>query len=106
MESLVDRLSKGKYKIIFESRTTDFKELKERVENGFVFVKFTETRGGTELGINLVKDECDLSKVDFNKGVGKIKIMGRCELNYQKIKCFAEVDIKTKEGNGYIEIVE
>jgi hypothetical protein len=39
-------------------------------EMGYVLVKFTETRGGTELGFPLDRDATDLSKADFNNGTG------------------------------------
>ena len=72
----------------------------------FVFVEFTDTQGGTELGINIDDALTDLSKGDFNKGIGKLKIVGTCELNYHKVRCHAEVDLKTRKGKGYLEVLD
>lgn len=103
MDDLVERLSQ-KQPIDFESRTDTLEEVKERLtEMNFVFVTFTETQGGTELGINVDKDLTDIKNADFDKGTGVISVVGTCTLNYQKVRCIAEVDLSTKKGTGYLE---
>lgn len=100
---LVKRLS-VKQPINFEARTNTLEELKERLlEMKFVFITFTETKGGTELGIDVDQGLSDIRNADFEKGVGNIKIVGSCELDYQKVQCIAEVDLSTKKGTGYLE---
>ena len=106
MNELVKRLSSGQHEIEFESRTKELKEVKERIDNGFVFVTFTQTRGGTELGINLEKDLLDLSQVDFEQGRGALKISGTCTLNYEKIRCIANIDLDTRKGSGYLVVLD
>jgi len=103
MDSLVERLS-SKQPIDFESRTDTLEEIKERLtEMKFVFITFTETRGGTELGIDVDLDLTDIANADFDKGIGTICVAGTCELNYQKVRCIAEVDLSTKKGTGHLE---
>ncbi len=103
MDDLVERLS-NKQTIDFESRTDTLEEMKERlIEMKFVFVTFTETKGGTELGINVDLDLTDIKNADFDKGEGTIRVVGTCKLNYQKVRCIAEVDLSTKKGTGYLE---
>jgi hypothetical protein len=103
VDSLVKRLS-NKQPIEFELRTESLEELKERLTKmKFVFITFTETRGGTELGIDVDLDLTNIEEADFNKGTGNIYIVGTCELNYQKVRCFAEVDLSTKKGTGYLD---
>jgi hypothetical protein len=102
---LVSKLSLGDHIVSFEDRTPEPERVEERIKNGFVFVKFTQTRGGTELGINLIQNECDFSKGNFGKGVGKLHVVGTCELNYCKVKCIADVDLSTREGKGHLEII-
>lgn len=103
---LVERLSEKIHKISFEDRVKELSQVKERIEDGFVFVKFTETKGGTELGINLVKNECNFDNADFEVGNGILHIVGTCELNYYKVKCIADVNLSTREGNGHLELIE
>ena len=103
MDDLVERLSK-KQPIDFESRTETLDEIKERLtEMKFVFITFTETKGGTELGINVDPDLTKIENADFNKGEGVISVVGTCTLNYQKVRCIAEIDLSTKKGIGYLE---
>ena len=103
MDDLVERLSK-KQSIDFESRTDTLEEVKERLtEMKFVFITFTETKGGTELGIDVDIDLTDIKNADFDKGAGVISVVGTCILNYQKVRCIAEVDLSTKKGTGYLE---
>lgn len=104
MDSLVKRLSEGKHPVELESRTKEFSEIKERLNNGFVFVTFTGTMGGTELGINIEPKLSNFKMADFETQKGTLLIVGTCELNYQKVRCFAEVDLSMKKGNGYLEI--
>jgi len=103
MDDLVERLS-NKQSIDFESRADTLEEVKERLtEMKFVFITFTETKGGTELGIEVDIDLTDIKNADFDKGTGVISVVGTCILNYQKVRCNAEVDLFTKKGIGYLE---
>ena len=105
MEHLVKRLS-IKQPINFESRTNSLEELKERLMDiKFVFITFTETKGETELGINVDLVSSDIKNADFDKGVGNITIVGTCELDYNKVRCIAEVDLSTKKGLGYLQLL-
>jgi hypothetical protein len=103
MDDLVKQLTK-KQPINFESRTDTLDELKQRLtEMKFVFITFIETKGGTELGINVDSDLTKIENADFDKGAGIISVVGTCTLNYQKVRCIAEVDLSTKKGTGYLE---
>lgn len=103
MDDLVERLL-NKQSIDFESRSDSMEEIKERLtEMKFVFVTFTQTNGGTELGINVDSNLTKIENADFDKGAGIIQVVGTCTLNYQKVRCIAEVDLSTKKGTGYLE---
>lgn len=100
MNELVQCLSEGQHSVDFESRTKDIDKIKERIDNGFVFVTFTQTRGGTELGLNIEKELTDLSKANFEQGGGSLLVSGTCTLNYQRIRCIAKIDLATRKGTG------
>lgn len=107
MDRLVKYLSEDKHPIVFEPRTEEHSELKERlVEMKFVFVKFMDTIGETELGINVDDNLTDLKDADLVNGSGNIHVVGTCELNYHKVRCIAEVDLKTKKGTAYLELLD
>lgn len=104
MDHLVKKLL-IKQPVEFESRTDALEELKERLlDMKFVFITFPETKGGTELGINVDMDLTDVKNADFTRGTGTIHVVGTCELNYQKVRCIAEIDLSTKKGMGYLEL--
>jgi hypothetical protein len=106
MDHLVEKLL-VKQPIEFESRTSALEELKERLlDMKFVFITFPKTIGGTELGIDVDISLTDVKNADFTKGIGNIYVVGTCELNYQKVRCIAEIDLSTKKGVGYLELSE
>ncbi len=65
MSDLPHKLAKGEHKVIFPSRLDDpLQELHDCIDHDYVHVKFTETRGGTELGFRLDPEHSDLSGAD------------------------------------------
>ncbi len=107
MDRLVKQLSEGKHPIVFEPRTESYNELKERlVEMKFVFVKFMDTMGETELGINIDDSLTNLKDADFVNGTGNIRVVGTCELNYHRVRCIADINLKTKKGTACLELLD
>jgi hypothetical protein len=82
-------------------------ELRNRVgELGYLLVKFTETRGGTELGFPLDRDAADLSTADFDNGSGTVHVEGDLILNDDPVRCIADIDLATLEGTGRLALRE
>ena len=79
------------------------KSLKECIDRDYVHIMFKNT--GTELGVQLNKEECSLSEADFEQGSGSVKLVGYLTLNYDKVKCIATIDLTTCEGEGNLEAV-
>lgn len=105
MDELVQRLSTGDHPIeivLRPTRTTD--ALKECVERGYVHVKFTGTRGGTELTVRLDKTDQDGAAVGAN--AGRIRLVGDLTLNGVKVRCIAESDLATFQGTGRLEPID
>src|SRR6266567_2108988 len=76
MDELTERLA-AEQPIVMGGSEPTVKELRDRVgEMGYVLVKFTETRGGTELGVRLDRDATDLSAADFDNGTGTVHVEG------------------------------
>ena len=55
----------------------------------------------------IIKDKSskDFSQADFIKGTGKLHVVGVCELNYNKVKCIADIDLQTRTGVGHLEVL-
>lgn len=82
------------------------KRLQEALERGFVHIKFTDTRGGTELGFELDRKASDLSRADFEHNTGRIHVEGELTLNYQKVRCVADLNLETLTGEGRLNRVD
>ena len=103
MDELVARLSAGDHPVEVSLRPEKtVKALKECIDRGYVHIKFTETKGGTELGLKLDRQASDLSKADFDKETGNVYLVGNLILNYVRVQCVADIDLKTLEGEGYL----
>jgi len=82
------------------------KGFKEFLDKGYVRVKFTDTKGGTELGLKLDKDASDFSRADFNEGTGQARMVGSSSLDYTRVRCIANIDLKTLAGLGHLEKID
>jgi hypothetical protein len=106
MSDLVQRLANGTHLISFgragETRGTD---LKAAIDRQYVLVKFTETRGGTELGIPLDVAACQLDRADFGALQGYVHLEGLLTLDYVPVRVIAELNLATFEGQGRLQIV-
>jgi hypothetical protein len=106
MNELTQRLTTGQPVIVGGSQPS-IEELHNRVgEMGYVLIKFTETRGGTELGFPLDRDATDLSSADFDQGSGTVHVEGNLILNDDPVRCIADIDLATLKGTGRLALVE
>jgi len=105
INELVQRLSEGKHEVVIGHRDEPYEEIKERVEDGYIHIKFTKTRGGTELGINVDLKSTNVKDLDFTKGEGLLHIEGTTNLNYNAVRLIADIDLASRKGEGYLEVV-
>jgi uncharacterized protein YbdZ (MbtH family) len=102
-KSLVDKLSEGSHPVeagLRPERTV--KLFKEAIDRNYVHIKFTNTKGGTELGVRLDRDGCDFNNADFENGVGTVHIEGGLTLDYVKVRCIADIDLTSLQGQGHL----
>jgi hypothetical protein len=50
--------------------------------------------------VRLDPEACDFTKADFESGAGLVHLEGGLTLDYVKVKCVADIDLKTLEGQG------
>jgi uncharacterized protein YbdZ (MbtH family) len=102
-DDLVKRLSEGAHPVVASLRPEKtIKAFKERIDLGYVHLRFVDTRGGTELGVRLDSAALDLSSADFENQTGFVHLEGGLTLNYQKVRCIADIDLQTLAGTGYL----
>ena len=104
MDELVQKLSESQHPVEISLRPEKTVEaFKRRLDDGYVHVKFTGTRGGTELGVQLDPAATNVSAADFAAGTGTVSLAGELTLNYVRVRCLAEVDLATLAGVGRLE---
>ena len=104
VNDLVQRLCEGQHHVSAE-RYKSAADFKQAIDNGYVLLKFTETKGGTELGVRLDKSQTVLDGVDFEAGTGTVKVCGTLVLNYNEVEFPAEVDISNLQGKGCLRLI-
>ena len=107
MDELVQRLANGEHPVTVGGPKPSLEEFQKRVgDMGYVFIKFTATRGGTDLGVRVDKAATDLSKANFEQQTGVAHVEGTLTLNYVKVRCVADIDLATLNGSGHLVILE
>jgi hypothetical protein len=106
MNELTERLT-VEQPIIMGGADPTVGELRDRTgEMGYVLVKFTQTRGGTELGFPLDRAATDLGKANFDDGTGIVHVEGHLILNDDPVRCIADIDLATLKGTGRLALEE
>jgi uncharacterized protein YbdZ (MbtH family) len=100
-KSLVERLAEGEHPVeagLRPEKTVG--HFKEAVDRHYVHIKFTDTAGGTELGVRLDTNACDFTQADFENGTGQVHLEGTLTLDFEKMRCIADLDLNTLTGTG------
>lgn len=106
MNELVKFLCTGDHPVELSSRDKTREGVKEFVALGQVLVMFTDTRGGTEIGIPVDPDRSDLRALESNNGPSEIRLVGDLTLDYVPVTCVARIDLTTMKGEGHLEVRE
>jgi hypothetical protein len=107
MDELVRTLSKGSHPVKLVLRPEqNIERLRESLQRHHMHVKFTETRGGTELGVRIDEDTAQCALAATENGDGTIHIAGNLVLNYERVRCVADIDLTTYQGTGHLEPVD
>jgi|SRR5205807_304657 len=106
MNDLISRLSRGDHPVEVSLRPEKTVEgFKAAIDRGYVHIRFTSTRGGTDLGFKIDESLSDLSGANFEAKTGRVKICGDLTLDYEKVRCVADLDLGTLEGTGHLELL-
>lgn len=106
MNELTERLTVDQ-PVVMGGAGPTIEELRNRTGDiGYMLVKFTETRGGTELGFPLDRDKTSLGDADFDSGTGTVHVEGNLILNDDPVRCIADIDLATLKGTGRLALEE
>ncbi len=107
MNELVQRLATGNHPVEASLQPNKTAQaLRESIDRGYVHIKFTNTQGGTELGVRLDPEASNLQEADFENQTGRVHLVGNLTLNYQKVRCIADLDLQTLVGHGHLELIK
>jgi len=106
MDELVQRLSQGDHPVAIGGPNPSVEQFKQSIDRGYVHVKFTGTRGGTDLGVTLDQDASDFSSANFEEPSGTAHVVGTLTLNYVRVRCVADLDLANMAGTGHLEVLE
>lgn len=107
MHELTQRLSTGTHPVTVRGSQSSLEDIRRRLEEtDHILVKFTGTRGGTELGFPVDRAASDLSAADFDNGSGMLHVEGNLILNDDPVRCVADIDLATLDGTGRLVPVE
>jgi hypothetical protein len=107
MNELVQRLSEGEDPVEVSLRPEKTAAaLKESINRGYVHIKFTNTKGETNLGVSLDPERSNFKEADFEHQRGKVYLVGNLILNYVKVRCIPDFDLVSLEGKGHLEPTE
>jgi uncharacterized protein YbdZ (MbtH family) len=100
-DDLVAYLSQGEHPV--QATATSAEQFIERVRSGYVNIRFTDTRGGTELGIKIDPAARDTIGADIEGHKGKVHIAGDLTLNYRQVRLTADLELDTLQGTGRLQ---
>ena len=107
MSGLVEQLAQGDHPVTLGGPAPDVAALPQRIEEiGYVFIKFTDTQGGTDLGVRIDKAATDLHAADFTNVRGLVHIEGTLTINFVPVRCVADIDLATRNGTGHLVILQ
>jgi hypothetical protein len=103
MSDLPLRLSHGSHPVTYRARNVDpVADLRNAIEQRYVHVLFTDTRGGTELGFPLDLERSDWSGADWDARQGTVHVEGELRLDGMPIRCMADLDLSSLTGVGRV----
>lgn len=104
--SLVDRLAASESAVewrVYPEGSTD--AMQRAIDRGFVQLMFSETQGGTQLGVRLLPELTRVSTQDIESRTGSAVLVGELTLDGTRVRCTADIDITSRQGRGRLEIV-
>ena len=103
MNDLVQRLSKGVHPVIVGGPNPSAKEFNNQLTNiGYAFIKFTDTAGGTDLGVRIDPINTKIEEGDFDNSTGTVHVEGTLTLNFIPVRCVANIDLESMTGTAQL----
>jgi hypothetical protein len=106
MNDLVRFLCNGEHPVEAKLRENTRQAVKDCIGRRFIQIRFTDTRGGTQLGVPIDPERSDLRALESENAGAEIKVVGDITLDYVPVTCVARIDLATFQGEGHLELRE
>lgn len=104
MSELVQKLAAGEHRVVVGGSQATLAEFHRRITDmGYVFIKFTDTRGGTDIGFRIDREATRVDG-DLEQGTGTVHVEGNVKLDYVPATVVADIDLATLSGTGHLVI--
>jgi len=103
-DDLVSFLCQGDHPVQATAQTVE--QFMERIKAGYANIKFTDTRGGTEIQVRLDAPASNTEDADIEGHKGNVHIAGNLTLNYRPVRLVADVAVATLTGSGQLQLRE
>jgi uncharacterized protein YbdZ (MbtH family) len=100
---LVSRLAADQPVQVCERPESTAARFQESLTAGYVHLRFPGTSGGTEIGVRVDPAASDWAGADFAAGTGTVRLTGDLVLDFQPVRCHAEIDLAGLAGTGRLE---
>jgi uncharacterized protein YbdZ (MbtH family) len=100
-DDLVSYLSQGDHPVC--ATVGSVEQLLDSIRAGYVNLKFTDTRGGTELKAKLDSKSSDMTQGDFTQRKGAVHLVGDLILNRCPVRLTAEIALESLQGLGRLQ---
>ena len=104
MSQLVEQLTQGDHPITLGGSSPSLDSLRSAIERNYVHIRFTDTRGETELGVELDKSACDVGALNGEPDRGSIHLEGELKLDYVAVRCIADLEVANLQGSGHLQL--
>lgn len=103
MDNLVQCLSKGCHPVTVGGPNPSLTTFRNSIEDmGYILIKFTGTRGGTDLGMWVDINSTDLKQAHFDRRTGIAHVEGTLTFNNISLRCIADIELATLKGTGHL----
>lgn len=106
MSDLVRRLIEQEHNVEVSFRPRgDAESFENCLKRGYIHLLFPNTKGGTELGIQIDPARSNVTEADLKQQKGKLLLVGTLQLDFIEVRCSAEIDAATFKGKARLEEV-
>ena len=105
MSELVEFLCTKQGSLTVGGPKPSLQRFRDAIGRRYVLLRFTETRGETDLGMDLDGDACKVDETSLELGSGSVHLEGHLTLDYIPVRFVADVDLQSLNGTGQLFLV-